>query len=548
MDALNLFLFLVFVSISAAECNKQSSDGHNEVDARKSANKTAQTQLQNQNAKLNKATTNLGNRQTHEWTRSIAHIIGSLVDEYANFVNDNVARTRSHKRSPASYWYSAGVRRGAHDGDERDDDERSVYDPPPPAVYEVARAPTAGARRTRHRTPPPSYHSYRSYPSSSSSYAVTRRLPQPPPPAPAHYDYYEPSSAAADQLVDAFYGSPSSGAGESAAAATGGPAYGPPAYESAPEEGDHYEPASASDLWLPLESREVHHHRQHGHEVKEVSYVYPILVALLILGALFVPFISLFLFLAVSAFNCHQLGSSGFASVTPIFGKRRRRRRRRKRSFSSELDEINGAEDPISLTTTLPAARNRTRLEAGGVGGGDDDDDEDAGEDLRFMFRQQHERRPRLAGGAPKARNHSAAAADLWAPLESGAAPITRGATRAADAASAAIRLAYALGPLLSESLGVGSTTISGFDSDPNYEYHFGFVSTPPPPPPLASGGASEAAAHLDALVDGLDRLRFADSSALEPSADELVYWRIKLAQTSESLRNALLEFGDEHL
>lgn len=68
--------------------------------------------------------------------------------------------------------------------------------------------------------------------------------------------------------------------------------------------------------------KEVEHRHK---EVKEVSYVYPVLVALLILGALFVPFISLFFFLSVSAFNCQ----SGLSQVTPIFGRRRRRRRKR---------------------------------------------------------------------------------------------------------------------------------------------------------------------------------------------------------------------------
>lgn len=62
-----------------------------------------------------------------------------------------------------------------------------------------------------------------------------------------------------------------------------------------------------------------------------MSFVYPILLALLILGALFVPFIALFFFLAVSAFNCSGAGAgglgSGFSQVTPVFGRRRRRRR-----------------------------------------------------------------------------------------------------------------------------------------------------------------------------------------------------------------------------
>lgn len=72
-----------------------------------------------------------------------------------------------------------------------------------------------------------------------------------------------------------------------------------------------------------------HHHdegmEEHHKEGKEISLIYPLLLALLILGALFVPFISLFFFLAVSAFNCH----SGFSQVSPVFGRRRRRRRKR---------------------------------------------------------------------------------------------------------------------------------------------------------------------------------------------------------------------------
>jgi len=76
-------------------------------------------------------------------------------------------------------------------------------------------------------------------------------------------------------------------------------------------------------------SMDDHHHKVMEHhmdkEVKEISYVYPVLIALLILGALFVPFMSLFFFLSVSAFNCQ----SGFSQVTPLFGRRRRRRRKR---------------------------------------------------------------------------------------------------------------------------------------------------------------------------------------------------------------------------
>lgn len=70
-----------------------------------------------------------------------------------------------------------------------------------------------------------------------------------------------------------------------------------------------------------------HHKIEHHEEAKEISFVYPVLLALLILGALFVPFISLFFFLAVSAFNCNGIGGGGgFNQVTPVFGRRRRRR------------------------------------------------------------------------------------------------------------------------------------------------------------------------------------------------------------------------------
>lgn len=86
------------------------------------------------------------------------------------------------------------------------------------------------------------------------------------------------------------------------------------------------------------ERERKNHHRHHHHhhkvlkveehqEAKELSKVYPVLLALLIIGALFVPFISLFFFLAVSAFNCNGIGA-GFSPVTPIFGRKRRRRRR----------------------------------------------------------------------------------------------------------------------------------------------------------------------------------------------------------------------------
>lgn len=110
-------------------------------------------------------------------------------------------------------------------------------------------------------------------------------------------------------------------------------------------------------------SSKHHHHQQAVHHEaasgKEISLVYPVLLALLILGALFVPFISLFFYLAVSAFNCHGIGG-GFAQVTPVFGRRRRRKR--------ELHET-GARHPqaaarqgnssfLATTTTTAATIN----------------------------------------------------------------------------------------------------------------------------------------------------------------------------------------------
>lgn len=86
----------------------------------------------------------------------------------------------------------------------------------------------------------------------------------------------------------------------------------------------------------PYEYHSSKHHQaaaNHEAEGKEISFVYPILLALLVLGALFVPFISLFFYLAVSAFNCQGIGG-GFGQVTPVFGRRRRRRKR-------ELQEAN---------------------------------------------------------------------------------------------------------------------------------------------------------------------------------------------------------------
>lgn len=93
----------------------------------------------------------------------------------------------------------------------------------------------------------------------------------------------------------------------------------------------------------------VEHHELEG---KEVSYMYPVLLALLILGALFIPFMSLFFFLAVSAFNCNSIGS-GFGQVTPVFG---RRRRRRKRSLSSDAEAIKLQDANGTMSTMLQQA------------------------------------------------------------------------------------------------------------------------------------------------------------------------------------------------
>lgn len=101
---------------------------------------------------------------------------------------------------------------------------------------------------------------------------------------------------------------------------------------------DQQDSSSRWDYYQPMDSEhhdkehEVEQHHVHG---KEVGLAYPILLALLLLGALFIPFLSLFFFLAVSAFNCHGIGplgaaagSSGgsFQPVAPFFGKRRKKR------------------------------------------------------------------------------------------------------------------------------------------------------------------------------------------------------------------------------
>lgn len=102
----------------------------------------------------------------------------------------------------------------------------------------------------------------------------------------------------------------------------------------------------------------------HEHEIKEMSFVYPVLLALLILGALFIPFISLFFFLAVSAFNCNGgLGSNGFGQVTPFLGRRRRRRRSISlpASSSSSSSTVNNNTVSNEIGSSNEAKRRETR-------------------------------------------------------------------------------------------------------------------------------------------------------------------------------------------
>lgn len=102
----------------------------------------------------------------------------------------------------------------------------------------------------------------------------------------------------------------------------------------------------------------------HEHEIKEMSFVYPVLLALLILGALFIPFISLFFFLAVSAFNCNSgLGSNGFGQVTPFMGKRRRRRRSvgSESGFGSIASIDNGIHPDMASNRTQFLSKEETR-------------------------------------------------------------------------------------------------------------------------------------------------------------------------------------------
>lgn len=104
------------------------------------------------------------------------------------------------------------------------------------------------------------------------------------------------------------------------------------------------------------EDYKKHHKVEHHEEAKEISLVYPVLLALLILGALFVPFISLFFFLAVSAFNCNGIGS-GFGQVTPFFGRRRRRRRRR--SISESASSAAGSSSNFSSRWLESKSKNK---------------------------------------------------------------------------------------------------------------------------------------------------------------------------------------------
>lgn len=118
-------------------------------------------------------------------------------------------------------------------------------------------------------------------------------------------------------------------------------------------------------LEYPIESKKHKHYHQHRHhkvmkvehhEPKEMSFVYPVLLALLILGALFVPFISLFFFLAVSAFNCNGIGA-GFSQVTPVLGRRRKRR-------SADLLTLS----PRATNSTAPAGQQQVlRKQSGSV-------------------------------------------------------------------------------------------------------------------------------------------------------------------------------------
>lgn len=93
------------------------------------------------------------------------------------------------------------------------------------------------------------------------------------------------------------------------------------------------------------ESKSMEHLQAEG---REISLVYPILLAILIIGALFIPFVSLFFFLTVSAFNCNGIGS--FAQVSPFLGKRRRRR---------SLNEVKRIVLNLTTTTTT-SANNKT--------------------------------------------------------------------------------------------------------------------------------------------------------------------------------------------
>lgn len=141
----------------------------------------------------------------------------------------------------------------------------------------------------------------------------------------------------------------------------------------------YYQPSERYDDQHHQHHKELEHHQ----EGKEVSFVYPVVLALLILGALFIPFISLFFFLAVSAFNCQTGGAGGFAQVTPLFG--RRRRKRRSLGLDQSPSSSSSGNKTYSITTASlsfePKENNSTWLQdrkhQHQLAGYDDEDDDD---------------------------------------------------------------------------------------------------------------------------------------------------------------------------
>lgn len=258
-----------------------------------------------------------------DWAKLAASLIGAIIDEYAQELNHSSAgnqRPISNNKSSRSHYHSHRYPAYLHEHAESYLDSlfRRRHSPLP-YDYDVHEEPAESVRspplinpnqhRVGHKSKPDSrYYSEADY-----------------------EDAYNDPHQQQQQVVDAFY----SGSD-------------PPPYHHPHQDW----PLETRDSYLYSGSEKHHKH----YEVKEISYVYPILLALLILGALFVPFISLFLFLAVSAFNCHQLGSAGFANVTPILGRKRRRRRR----------SVNA----VSSSKQLPVANNNNE------------------NDLRFVFGQ----------------------------------------------------------------------------------------------------------------------------------------------------------------